>query len=85
MSIMWLATGLSILGNLFINRKNYKGFYIWIVANCMWIAEGIINDRGFQSTLFFVYLVLCIDGIRNWRSNNDLHTDEPGKHTKISG
>ncbi len=65
--IEWLATILSVIGVIFIARKNIIGFYIWIVSNFLWIYFGIVKESYGIITLFTIYLGTSIYGIYKWK------------------
>ncbi len=67
MILEWVATGLGILGAILNASKRIEGFYIWIIANILWIYIGIITKLYGMAFLFFVYLLIAIYGIITWK------------------
>jgi nicotinamide riboside transporter PnuC len=65
--IEWIATMMSIAGNIFVNRKNITGLYIWLVGSLIWVIIAIQNFNWAQVALFGVYTILNIEGIIKWR------------------
>ena len=64
----WIATIISLSGNILVNKQNKLGFIVWIVSNILWITIGALSaevNYG-QLTLFAVYTVLAVQGYKNW-------------------
>jgi len=62
----WTATSLSILGAILNAFLIKQGFYIWAVANSIWIYVGIRNKMYGMALTFFVFLIINIIGIIYW-------------------
>lgn len=62
----WLMVAMSLIGNVFVIKKNVLGQWIWAVSNVGWVAYDISIGAYSQAFLFFVYLLLCIWGIYSW-------------------
>lgn len=62
----WLLVALSLLGNIFVIKKNVLGQWLWAVSNVGWIAFDLSIGAYSQAFLFTVYLGLCIWGIYSW-------------------
>jgi len=67
MILEWIATGLGILGAIINATKRIEGFYIWIIANTLWIYIGFKTKLYGMAILFFVYLLIVIYGIITWK------------------
>lgn len=65
--ISWFALGFSLLGAYLINKKRIKGYYLWIVANALWILVNYLVWVPAQMILFTVYQGFNIHGIWSWR------------------
>jgi len=63
---LWVSTIFSIAGSIFINRKNSKGFYLFLIANACTIAFDVATRNWAQGVgiLFFIYL--NFEGIFKW-------------------
>ena len=59
-----IAALLGILGGILVAKKMVSGFYIWIVANIMWIYKLGYSWAGF---MFFAYTLLSIYSIYEWK------------------
>ncbi len=64
-----ILTLTSIVGAIWNARGNIWGFYIWVPANLGWIAYDIVIEQYSQAVLFFVYTVITIYGIYQWRKH----------------
>lgn len=62
----WIATVLSIFGailNAFLIRE---GFYVWGIANIIWIFVGLKNKMYGITLTFTVFLIINIIGLIYW-------------------
>ena len=64
--VEWLATILSILGAIFVAFKYKEGFYIWIVANFLWISFAWKHKHYGLLLLSVSYLIINLIGIVRW-------------------
>lgn len=62
----WVMVAMSLIGNVFVIKKNVVGQWIWACSNIGWVAYDISIEAYSQAFLFFVYLGLCIWGIYTW-------------------
>lgn len=62
----WLMVVMSLVGNVFVIKKNVIGQWIWAFSNVGWIAYDVSIGAYSQAFLFFTYLLLCIWGIYSW-------------------
>ena len=53
--LSWFALGLSLLGAYLINKKRIEGFYVWILANAIWIVINYLVWVPAQMILFTIY------------------------------
>lgn len=75
-SLSWILVALSLVGNIFVVKKNIIGQWVWAVSNVGWVAFNIYIKSYSQATLFAVYLGICIWGIMAW-SNDDKENAPP--------
>lgn len=66
-NLMWIVSSLSILGAVLNAKLNIKGFYVWVIANLLWVAYDIYLGAYAQAALFCVYTGISIWGIKKWR------------------
>ena len=65
----WIITGLSIIGTI-LNIKRIKFcFVIWAFINAFWFGYDIYKEAYPQAVIFFVYFILAIWGLIEWRKN----------------
>lgn len=62
----WVFTAASLLGCIYVNKKNIIGMYIWSVVNVCWIVYDLSYEMYAQAFLFAAYTVLSIWGILEW-------------------
>jgi nicotinamide riboside transporter PnuC len=62
-----LSVVFGLTGNVLINRRNTNGFRFWIVSNCIAIIVMAIANLWWMMIMFFLYLVLAVDGLRKWK------------------
>ena len=61
------ATGLALIGAVLNARARVEGFYVWIVADALWIWWALGVEGYGLAALMLVYIAICIGGIRQWR------------------
>jgi len=64
--IGWIASLLSILGAIFNARKSIIGFWLWIVANFIWLIVSLIRKDYAQVILWITYIITSSYGIYCW-------------------
>jgi hypothetical protein len=65
-SLSWVLVFLSLLGNVFVIKKNVVGQWMWAVSNLGWIGFDIYMEAYSQAFLFAVYFGMCVWGIIAW-------------------
>jgi len=64
--IVIYATILSIIGYIYVARKNILGFFIWLPANFIWILHFYLIKDFYATGLFTFYFFTSIYGIYKW-------------------
>lgn len=64
--ISYIATFLSLLGNIFIVRKSKWGFIVWTLGNIAWIVVDVRIGLYSQIVMMAVYSGLNIWGLIEW-------------------
>ncbi len=61
------TTAISLGAQYLLTRKMIQNWYLWIFADVIYI--GLYASRGLYLTsiLYFVFLMMCIQGVREWR------------------
>ena len=62
----WIATLLSVTGAVLNAFLIKEGFYIWGVANFIWISVGLKHKMYGMALTFSVFLIINIIGIIYW-------------------
>lgn len=62
----WILVALSLLGNVFVIRKNVIGQWLWALSNVGWVSYDLYIGNQSQAFLFAVYFCLCVWGIISW-------------------
>lgn len=64
--IGWAATALSIIGAILNAQKKISGFYVWLVANAIWVGYDLYLKNYPQAVLFAVYFGISSYGVWVW-------------------
>ncbi len=62
------ATALSFIAQWMIAKKKIENWMLWIIVNVMYIGIYIYKDLFLYVILFFIYLILAIQGLIQWRN-----------------
>lgn len=66
---MWIVTAISVFGSILNARKSNKCFYVWIIANVLWLAYDIYTRLYSRAALDIVQTAICISGIIYWKQS----------------
>ena len=66
---MWIVTAISVFGSILNARKSNKCFYVWIIANVLWLAYDIYTRLYSRAALDIVQTGICISGIIYWKKS----------------
>jgi len=61
-----LITSLSVVATWMLTRKYIEQWYVWIVANAIAVVVYLAVGMYPTATLFLVYFVMAIIGVRAW-------------------
>ena len=62
----WIATCLSITGASLNAFHLKEGFYVWIIANILWVTVGVKTKHYGLAVTFMVYSIISAIGILIW-------------------
>jgi nicotinamide mononucleotide transporter len=69
------TTGLSVAAQLLMSYKLLENWYLWMVADIIYIPVYALKGLYFTSALYIIFFALCIKGVRYWW--NLLRTQKP--------
>jgi nicotinamide mononucleotide transporter len=61
------ATALSFTAQWMIAKKKLENWILWILVNIMYIGIYVYKDLYLYALLFFIYLILAVQGWMEWR------------------
>jgi len=67
----WFFTFLALYGTWLNAKADRQGFYYWILADIAFIVIFFNAGLYAQSMLFFVYTLLAIKGLNEWKRGRD--------------
>jgi nicotinamide riboside transporter PnuC len=70
--LLWCSTILSFGGYYFMNRKNIKGYYLFMIGNVLTIIFDIMTQNYAQMVMFAIFIYFNIDGIKRWSKESKI-------------
>jgi len=71
------TTMLSIFAQFLLTRKILDNWTLWIVADIIYVAIYSMKSLYWTAGLYVVFLVLCIQGYREWKVTDHHHHRRP--------
>jgi hypothetical protein len=68
--LSYIAMILSIVGNLYVNRKMVIGMWLWIFGSILWMIFATYSQTWSQLIMFSIYTILNIEGIIKWNKKD---------------
>jgi len=62
-----ITTSLSIIGMILLAHKKLDAWIIWIMADIIYIYMFIQSQHYLSSGLYFIFLLLAIIGLKDWK------------------
>lgn len=62
-----LTAALSLGAQWLLNRKHTANWWVWVVADLIYIALYLYKDLKLTALLYAVFLALCVLGLRRWQ------------------
>ena len=66
----WSLAALSIVGVVLNIRRRRECFVVWCATNAAWTAVDVIHGVWAQAALQFVYFLLAIWGLMEWKKHS---------------
>lgn len=67
--MMWVVTGIAIIGLILNMRKDKWGYLFWGISNILFAVYDFYKVAYAQSILFVFYFITCIVGFILWGKN----------------
>jgi nicotinamide mononucleotide transporter len=65
------STGLSVAAQFLMTWKFIENWYLWIIADLIYIPIYFAKDLYFTGILYVIFLGICIMGLLHWRKVRD--------------
>lgn len=73
--IMWLISGLALIGTILNANRSKNGFILWLITNMYWTVVDFQSGLYAQSALFFAYTILAVKGLVTWSKKEKQETN----------
>jgi nicotinamide mononucleotide transporter len=64
-----LTTVLSLIAQYMLNYKRIENWYVWIIADVIYVGLYIQKDLFLTAILYAIFIGLCISGLIAWRKS----------------
>lgn len=61
-----LTTALSLAAQYLLSRKRLENWFLWIVADLIYVPLYFHRNLALTGVLYAVFLVICLIGLRDW-------------------
>jgi nicotinamide mononucleotide transporter len=72
------TTGMSVIAQFLLTWKLIENWYLWILADIIYIPLYFAKDLYFTSILYVIFLLICIRGLLYWKAVKDGRNDGGG-------
>jgi nicotinamide mononucleotide transporter len=62
-----LTTVLSLIATYLLTKKHIENWYVWILADCIYIPLYAYKELYLTAVVYGVFLIMCIAGIKEWK------------------
>jgi nicotinamide mononucleotide transporter len=63
------TTLLSIIALYLLTKRYIENWFFWIIANIVYVFMFLEAQLYFSAVLYFINLILCYKGIKEWEKN----------------
>lgn len=63
-----MTTALSVSAQVLLGMKYVQNWYVWIVADLVYIPLYAVKGLTLTAIIYVVFLALCLAGLRQWRA-----------------
>jgi len=70
-------TGLSIVGNAFIKRRNRRGYWFWLLGNALGLTMFMLLGQWITVALYGDFTASCVQGLAHWGRLEQQQTIDP--------
>ncbi len=60
-------TGLSVAAQFLLSFKMIENWYLWIIADIIYIPVYFLKSLYFTSFLYIIFMLICFHGLAHWR------------------
>ena len=71
-----LTTVMSLIAQFMLTKKYLENWYVWISADVIYIYLYFAKDLHLTAVLYFIFLLMCIAGLREWKRSLVASTSE---------
>lgn len=71
------ATAICFVAQFMIARKKIENWWLWIIANLMYIGIFFYKELYLYTGLHIAYLILAIIGLNTWRKQKHIQSELP--------
>ncbi len=62
-----LTTAMSLIAQYMLSRKHIENWYVWIVADIIYIGLYAYKQLYLTSLLYLIFMIMCMMGVVEWR------------------
>lgn len=63
------TTAISLIGYWMMAKKQIENWFVWLVVDVLYVGIYLYKALYLTSFLYFVFLILCVQGYRNWKKD----------------
>lgn len=67
--IKWHFVAVVLFADILIVKKNYLGFYLWVVTDGFFAINSYLENRFAEAVIFGLYALIGIYGVRSWKKD----------------